>query len=219
MTSAQLQNPDKTFAETLHETADLIQGETITLRQLLELIGEQGLLLFCMFLTLPFLLPVSIPGVSTAFGIVIVLIGIGVALNRVPWLPRPLMNRHFPCNQLIPLLKKGAHWFERIDRLIRPRVLILTHGPTINRLNGFILVFGALLLMVPLGLIPLSNTLPALAILFLAAGMLQRDGYFILAGYGMVAATVVYFGGLALMTVMAGHSLHELLSFIIVLPL
>ena len=45
------------------------------------------MLLVCVFLTLPFLLPVSIPGVSTVFGLAIILIGVGVTLNRVPWLP------------------------------------------------------------------------------------------------------------------------------------
>ena len=63
------------------------------MRDLLELIGEQGMLLVCVFLTLPFLLPVSIPGVSTVFGLAIILIGVGVTLNRVPWLPRRILDR------------------------------------------------------------------------------------------------------------------------------
>ena len=56
-----LHNPDKSLAETLTETASSIRSEHITLRELLELVGEQGLLIFCMLLTLPFLLPISIP--------------------------------------------------------------------------------------------------------------------------------------------------------------
>ncbi len=55
-----------------------IQGEQVTLRELLALVGEQGLLLFCVVLTLPFLLPVSIPGVSTLFGLVIILVSLGI---------------------------------------------------------------------------------------------------------------------------------------------
>lgn len=85
MTSVELHNPDKSLAETLTATAQSIDGEQITLRELFDRIGEQGLLVFCMFLTVPFLLPVSIPGVSTAFGLLITLIGVGVALNRVRW--------------------------------------------------------------------------------------------------------------------------------------
>jgi hypothetical protein len=47
--------------------------------------------------------------------------------------------------------------------------------------------------MSPLPL-PLSNTLPAYGVLFLALGSLERDGYLILAGYFMVFLTLVYLG-------------------------
>jgi hypothetical protein len=217
MTSAQFNNPDKSLSETLTLTARSIQGEHINLRQLLELIGEQSLLILCMFLTIPFLLPVSIPGVSTVFGLVITLIGVGVMLNRVPWLPRPLMNRPIASAHLVPAIEKASHFFARLERWVRPRLLVLTHGATINRFNGFVVVMAGILLMAPLGLIPFSNTLPALAILLLAAGMAQRDGLFILGGYLLSLLTVAYFSFLALTAVMAGHGLKSLLSVISVL--
>ncbi|MEG0787972.1 MAG: exopolysaccharide biosynthesis protein, partial [Comamonas sp.] len=47
---------------------DDIHGDTITLKELLERSGRQGMLLICALATLPFLIPVSIPGVSTVFG-------------------------------------------------------------------------------------------------------------------------------------------------------
>ena len=74
---------------------------------MLALVGEQGMLLFCVLLTVPFLLPVSIPGVSTPFGLLILFIGIGITLNRVPWLPAILMERRFAAEQLKPTLHKG----------------------------------------------------------------------------------------------------------------
>jgi hypothetical protein len=210
--SVPLHNPEKSLGETLRQMSKAINQERISLRELLELIGEQGLLVFCMFLTIPFLLPVSIPGVSTVFGLVILLIGLGVTLNRLPWLPGRLMNRTIERIHLIPALERGAKLFTRLDKLIRPRWLALTHGATINRLNGFLLVACALLLMAPLGLIPFSNTLPAVAILCLAAGMLQRDGIFVLLGYVTTSATVVYFGALFNAVLMAGEGLSSLLA-------
>ncbi|MBL8165040.1 MAG: exopolysaccharide biosynthesis protein [Anaerolineae bacterium] len=215
MTSVELHNPEKSLAETLTATAQSIDSEHITLRELFERIGEQGLLVFCMFLTVPFLLPVSIPGVSTVFGLLITLIGAGVALNRVPWLPARLMRTRIATAHLLPAMHKAARLFGRLDKLVRPRVLVLTHGATVNRLNGFILVLCALLLMVPIGLIPFSNTLPALAILLLAAGMLQRDGWFVLAGYATMIATAAYFAALFGAALMAGHGLQSLISTVI----
>jgi hypothetical protein len=51
------------------------------------------------------------------------------------------------------------------------------------------------LLLLPLP-IPFSNTLPALTVVLLAAAMLERDGYFVVAGLVMFAATLGYFGSL-----------------------
>jgi len=46
----------------------------------------------------------------------------------------------------------------------------------------------------PFGLIPFSNTFPAVAILFLAIGLLQRDGVCILLGHISNVVTIIYFG-------------------------
>lgn len=212
MSKLTIHDPNQGLSQSLLSAAGQIPNEGITLRDLLEKIGEQGMLLFCMILTIPFLIPVSVPGVSTVFGLLIVLIGIGVTLNRVPWLPNRLLDRHFTSAQLVPALHKGASWFQRLDRLIRPRWLVLTHGGTINRVNGLALVFSGILLMAPLGLIPLSNTIPGLACLALATGMLQRDGLFVVLGYVFMVATVIYFSVLALVALAAGAGLSSFLG-------
>ena len=103
------------------------------------------------------------------------------------------MKRAFPAGKLRTALQKGAVWLNRLERISRPRLSRLSQGAVMARLNGFMLVIGALLLMVPFGLIPLTNTLPGLAILFLSMGILQRDGGCILLGYLANLVTVVYF--------------------------
>lgn len=210
--TVQFQDTRATLSQTLTNTASSISGEQITLRQLLELIGEQGLLLFCMILVIPFLLPISIPGVSTVFGLVIILIGIGVTLNRLPWLPRRLMERAVATANLVEAMKKGAEMFARLDRVIRPRLLPLTDGAVINRINGLGLTLGGILLLFPLGLVPFSNTLPGIAVLFLAVGILQRDGLFIIAGHLMNVVTIIYFAALAIGALLAGQGLMSLIG-------
>ncbi|MDX2161376.1 MAG: exopolysaccharide biosynthesis protein [bacterium] len=211
--AVEFRDTEASLSTTLDNIAQSIRGEKVTLRELLTLIGEQGLLLFCIFLTIPFLIPVSIPGVSTVFGLVIILIGVGVTLNRLPWLPKRLMEREFATQDLLPALQRGAQFVGRIDRFIRPRLPALSSGG-INRVNGFAIIFTGLLLMVPLGLVPFSNTLPALGILLFAAGMLQRDGLFILGGYFFMIATLVYFGVLALGAIAAGQGISSLMGVI-----
>lgn len=208
----QFKDTDVSLGALLSQTADEVKGKTISLRDLLEQIGEQGLLLFCIILTLPFMLPVSIPGVSTVFGAVIILVGLGITFNRIPWLPERLMSRTIEGDQLIPVLTKGVELFGKVERFLRPRITRLSDGNFMNTFNGLMLTFAGVLLIFPFGFIPFSNTLPGLAILLLAVGIAERDGYFIIAGYIMVIATIIYFGVLFYGAILGGAALGSLLG-------
>lgn len=212
MTAAELHAPRASLAATLTDTAHALPSERVSLRQLLELIGEQGMLVFCLLLTVPFLLPVSIPGVSTPFGLLILFIGVGVTFNRVPWLPEQLMNRHFATAQIAPMLHKAATLLAKLDRLIRPRMLTFTGSRGVHRLNGLLIIVAAALLMLPLGAIPFTNALPAWSILLLTAGMLQRDGMVVLAAWLLVSATLVWFTLLGIGLLQAGEQAQQLLG-------
>ncbi|HLU79706.1 MAG TPA: exopolysaccharide biosynthesis protein, partial [Burkholderiaceae bacterium] len=74
-------------------------------------------------------------------------------------------------------------------------------------INGCVLVFAGLLLMAPFGLIPFSNTAPAVGILLLTIGMIQRDGVFVMLGYLGTVLTVVYFSILLYAAWWAGGAL------------
>ncbi|MEW6731209.1 MAG: exopolysaccharide biosynthesis protein [Acidobacteriota bacterium] len=197
---------DKSVSSLLYEVSRSVHKDGLTLRELLEQLGERGLLVMSMVLTVPFLLPISIPGSSIPFGLIIALIGMGIITNKAPWLPNRLMNRRIAADKLILMLEKGAHLFSRIEKRIHPRLLLLTHGMTITRLNGILLVASALLLMAPLP-IPLSNMPPAYGILFLALGSMERDGYFIIAGYVIVLATTLIFSLIGFLGVAGAENL------------
>ncbi|WP_296020868.1 exopolysaccharide biosynthesis protein [uncultured Agrobacterium sp.] len=196
----------------LQRLIDQLRGKTITLRELMEAIGEQGLLLMCAIASLPFLIPVSIPGVSTVFGAAIIMISLAVTLNRLPWLPKRILDKQMETARLVPALQKGINIVSWLDRYIRPRMLSLTTGLVMNRVNGLAIMSAGLLLMMPLGFIPFSNTLPGVAILLFSAGMIQRDGATVLGGYLFLSLTVVYFAALAYAAVWAGQGLSNSLS-------
>lgn len=210
--SARFRDTQQGIAATLNEVAASLPPESVTIRDLLTLIGEQGLLFFCIILTVPFLTPLPIPGVSTVFGALIMLIALGVIANRLPWLPRQLLDRPINTTQLSPILTRGASLFGGIERFIRPRLLALSNAGGLNRLNGVLLFIAGFLLIIPIPFIPLSNMIPGYAILFLATGMLQRDGVFILLGYLLVIITVIYFGALFIAALAAGSSLGSLIG-------
>lgn len=208
--SFEFQDARESLYQALSRAIEQIDGPTITLRRLLVLVGEHGMLFLCALLTIPFLIPVSIPGVSTVFGAAIILISIGITMNRLPWLPDRLMDRELDAARLSGILRRGANVVARIEAYIRPRMGAITDGAVAGRVNGLALIFSGVLLMAPLGLIPFSNTLPAFAILLLAVGMSQRDGLVVLAGYAMMVASLVYFSVLAYLAFVAGRGLAGL---------
>ena len=176
----------------------------ITLSDLILLVGKDGLLILAGLLTLVFLIPVSIPGVSTVFGAAILLIGLSRLFGRELWVPKRLAHRVIGTRKLRPLLRKALPWMVRIEKISRrDRIRWLVANGPVHYLNDAALVLGAVLLMMPFGLIPFSNTFPAVALLLLAIGLLQRDGVCVLLGHLGNLLTIVYFslliggGGLA----------------------
>lgn len=202
---------DRPLRDKLTDAIERLPPENVPLSVALDLIGREGLLVLCVFLVLPFMVPISIPGVSTVFGACILLIGLSVMLKRKLWLPDRLMNRTVPTGRLRMALEKGSVWLKRVEGLSRPRWRVLAHGPVMTRFNGFKLVIAALLLMAPLGLVPLSNTLPGIAILFLSVGILQRDGGLILLGYVTNIVTIGYFTAVIWS---GGHAAREVIEHI-----
>ncbi len=210
--SIEFRDTSTSLSGTLRKLISGIQGQSVTLRELMDAVGEQGLLLICAVASLPFLLPVSIPGVSTVFGAAIILISLAITANRLPWLPKSILDRKLDSRKLVPALEKGAKIVSRLDVFLKPRLTGVTSGRLVNRINGLAITLAGVLLMFPLGLIPFSNTLPGIAILLLSAGMIQRDGLVVLGGYVFNLITIVYFGVLAFFAFSAGQGIASLFA-------
>ena len=119
-----------------------------------------------------------------------------------------IARRRLPADRLRTAIDKGIDWVKRLERLCRPhRLDRLASSPAAAGFHNAALVFAAVLLMAPFGFVPFSNTLPALALLLLAVGLLQRDGWCILLGHLANLFTVLYFailiagGGVAILEI------------------
>jgi hypothetical protein len=178
----------------LHELMQQLPEDRTSVQSMVDSLGREAFVFLALVLTLPFLVPVSIPGISTVFGAVIALVGISIMLNREPWLPQRYLRREFSSARLRQALAKGADWLNRLEKFSQPRWHAWVRSHTMNRLNGFMMLVAALLLMAPFGFVPFTNTLPGMAIIFLCLGLLQNDGRSIALGYLANLLTVVYFG-------------------------
>lgn len=184
----------------------------VTLDEIMDIVGSDSLMLLTIFLSLVFLVPVSIPGVSTVFGTAILLIGITRLFARNLWLPAGIANRKISSEKLRMGFRRALVWFERLERVSRPhRMPGLTSDGPMALLNNLSFILAAILLMAPFGFIPFSNTLPALALIFLSVGLMQKDGGSILLGYLSNLATIIYFGFLI---AGGGYSIAEFLKLL-----
>ena len=183
------------LAGKLKTIIEKLPPDGVTLAEIRDLLGHEGLLLLTAFLSIVFLIPVSPPGVSTVFGAAILMVAVSRLFNCQLWLPKRFLTRPLPAEKLRAGLNKGLIWIQRLEYISRSnRLEYLTASRHLNIFNNCALVLSACLLMAPFGLIPFSNTLPALAILLFTVGLLQRDGLCILFGHIANFATIVYFG-------------------------
>lgn len=169
-----------------------IPSAGLSLKEFIELIGEEGILLVCLILVAPFLIPISIPGSSLPFGLAIILLNISTLLGGRYLLPGRVMQYKISQKTMIRILDGMKTVLSGLERFLKPRLHFITDHPSIEYLNSIIIILCAFWLMLPLP-IPLTDFLPAYSILFLLLGSLERDGILILAGYVLATVTTVYF--------------------------
>lgn len=199
------------FSSELRELAVNFSGKPLSLGSILEAVGERGFHVLLVFASLPFLVPIPLPGLSVPFGLVVTLIGVHFAAGLRPWLPQSLLARQLPPGLLGKVIGSAAKIMEALERVLRPRLVWVHDQFIIRRLAGALVAVSGLYLLAPLP-IPFTNTLPAWTILLLAAGALERDGLFLIAGGAAFTVTTAFFALLAFGGMEAVESLGRLIA-------
>ncbi len=176
----------------LAELRDRSGERAITLREVIYLLGGRAYTLLVLLLALPFITPIPLPGLSTPFGLAIALIALRLSLGQRPLLPKSLQRKELPpgfINKVFTFAEKILRFFEKF---LRPRLTFLSDTPLLVQLHALLMLLAALALLLPLP-IPFTNSFPAWVILLMAAGLMERDGLFILSAYVVFAVGVLYF--------------------------
>ena len=126
------------------------QGAGITLNQLLDRTDGRGIYLLIVVLSLPFVIPVSIPGFSTAFGAVIIIMSVRMALGLPPHLPKSLGQRSFSPTTQKRLLNGSVKLLRFIEKGVRPRKTQWLTWRAAQAANALLIAFMALLLALPI---------------------------------------------------------------------
>lgn len=171
-------------------------SDTISLGALTDGMEERAFGLLLLLLALPcglpfvYLLPqlVALP--------MLLLVAQMAMGRRSPWLPERLRSRNLPIDRflnVVAMARKYAGWLEK---LAHERISWLTSSST-TRIVGALLLIPCASILVPL---PLTNTVPGIAVALAAVGLIERDGLFVLLGIvgGLIWVALLFIGGPAL---------------------
>jgi hypothetical protein len=168
-----------------------------TVGAIVDAVKDRGFGFLLLILALPTLVPVLPPGSATLVGFLYVLLALQMLSGAErPWLPRRIRAYQIPRHMVPKLRQYGLRVFAQIERVSRPRAMWLPDAVT-SRIVASGVLFVGLILLSPL---PFFHTLPGITVLFLGAGLLNRDGVLILIGLilATMALGVVTFGARAL---------------------
>jgi hypothetical protein len=172
-------------------------GGAASVGDLLRPLGPGAGALGAALLALPFLSPVSLGPVTTPASAAIGLLGWRLTRGHghSP-LPDRLMRVRLPEAVHRAMGRTLEAVLARVERVSRVRHARLVEGARGRRLCGVGILLGALLLAVPVPLLPLTNTVPAVAIVCFAMGWTHRDGLLTAWGGAALALSVAFFAAL-----------------------
>lgn len=184
----------------------------ITLNQLLEHTQGRGFYLVIILLALPFIVPISIPGVSTVLGLSVSLLSFKLALGTTPRLPGFMGNRKLSPETQRKLIKGSVSFLRFVEKLAQPRRTPWMTTRAARCFNTLIMTLMGLLLAMPFPpLPPLTNALPCYCIILLAISMMEEDGVTIWFAYALSLGTIAYLGFNVFLIVEAGKKAVELI--------
>jgi hypothetical protein len=167
----------------------------ITLNFILERTEKRGLFLIMILLSLPFLTPIPMPGMSNFLGFVMMWMALRLALQLPAELPKRFGNKPWPAEKFAKVLKAGVRFLMLLEKFVRPRGTGWMTWRISQMANASLLALMAFVLMLPIPpIIPFSNSLPSYSIIVLSASMMEEDGLMIWVGYAVSAGTLLYIG-------------------------
>ncbi len=168
---------------------DTAGSRPIHLAAMLGAMGSRVHGMLLLLLALPDTFPMPVPSTSTVLGIPLVIIaGHLVLFGEGSKLPSRAERITVSPRIIRVLARYAAPMLEFVERLSRPRLTFLLRS---DRALGLVCLYLSIILLLP---IPFMNALPALCLVAVALGVIQRDGLIVAVGIaGTAAVTALLF--------------------------
>ncbi|NSX34689.1 exopolysaccharide biosynthesis protein [Brevundimonas vesicularis] len=163
----------------------------LTLHEIRDRLDERAYGLLILLLSIPCLVP-GLYGVPQVVGLIVILLAGQMLVGREePWLPRWFLNLRCKGSWLKAMADFAETKLSWIDRLSRPRLRRFADGPGEKLAAVFMILATVTIVM------PLTNTIPSIALALLSVGLIQRDGLFVLAGCAVTTVWLTILGAVA----------------------
>lgn len=173
-----------------HET-----DPTITLGEIVARLRARAFGVLLILFAAPMLIPTP-PGFSTLAAALIAVVALQfLLLRRSLWLPGRLARRSVQTAFLARVVAWTAPKLKRIERWARPRAIGMTRLRARRPLGVLILLLAAIMAL-PIPVV--GNTPPAIAIVLMGFGMIERDGAWVAAGVAIGLVAIGLIAGVAL---------------------
>ena len=177
-------DPRQGFIGLVAGLAEASGPEGLTLREIRDRLDERAFGLMILILAIPCLVP-ALYGVPQIVGIPILLLAGQMLLGREePWLPEAVLKRRVSkamLDRMAEFAIKRMGWFERLSR---PRLTLFTQGLAERAAAAFMILATLTIVL------PMTNTVPSVALALMSVGLIQRDGLFVAAGAAVATGWV-----------------------------
>lgn len=185
----------KTLVDTLNGFAEQSRHRPLPLGEAIDTLDEAAYAFIGIILVLPFIQPVPLGPITVAGGLAFAVLGWQLLHgHESPVLPQGIRKIEMSEKTWRILVNVCLKLIGFCRKFTRPRLTQLVNGKKGQRVAGFIMLTGGLLMAIPFPIpLPGNNALPGLAILFYCIGELENDGLMVFVALFWLLVTVVYF--------------------------
>jgi hypothetical protein len=166
-------------SEMLREFAHSVSSERVSVAEIAAALGGRGLGVLIAVFALPNILSLPIPFGNVAIGVPTLIFAVQLTLGfERLMIPKVIAHHSISSDMLKAIAPRVAGILSWFEGLLRPRFPLIA-GPHTERAFGLLCVALAVVAMLP---IPFGHNLPALGLVLIGLGLIERDGLAIVGG-------------------------------------